>query len=278
MENSSYKNETKKQFSEASTLQKKQQKTAAITLQDNRPSSILQKKGGHQKNCSCSVCSGTTINKNDIPFQTKLIVQRYCDVPGCKDPKCDNPRNHGISNFRRLRNVDIYDAERDKSNLGKGSDTSEKTRKYVQDPSSFYPEEVSLSYSNEDGSYKGGSSYVQPPRVSGMKPDAGHIFGNQYGGSGKDTANIFAQEPKHNRGNSFKGERTFEKWRKTENKIRRGIEKHGKIKAQAKLYRKKRKKYDLSSISDEEHKKFMKQFYRPWRDDDNDKGGGGIMS
>ncbi|MFN6944920.1 MAG: hypothetical protein ACK4ND_08210, partial [Cytophagaceae bacterium] len=160
--------------------------------------------------------------------------------------------------------------------LGKGSGTSQTTRDYVQDPNSFYPEEVSLSYTNEDSSFKGESSYLQPPRTPGMKPDAGHIFGNQYGGSGKDTANIFAQEPKHNRGNSYQGKRTFEKWRETENEIRSGITKGHRLKIAAKLHRNRRKKYDPNSISDKEYREFMKQWYR--RDDDRDKGGGGLMT
>ncbi|MFC5050527.1 helix-turn-helix domain-containing protein [Rubritalea spongiae] len=213
------------------------------------------------------------------PLQLKGVVQRFCGVPGCSDPMCNDPKNHSISHFRRLRNVDVYHAERDKKDLGKGSGTSKKTRDYVQDPNSFYPEEVSLSYTNEDESYRGRSSYIQPPRTSNMKPDAGHIFGNQYGGSGKDTANIFAQEPRHNRGNRYKGKRTFKKWRRTENEIRRGIQKGHKMRATAKLYRKRRIRYDPSTISDEDHRNFMKYWYYSRRDhDDHDPSGGGIMT
>lgn len=230
----------------------------------------LQLKATHKNGCCCGSCTSVGIGKNVA--QSMQIVQRFCDLPGCRDKDCHDTENHKISDFRRLRNVDIYNANRDKSDIGTGSGTNQKTRDYVQNSKSFYPEEVSLSFSNQDGSYSGGSSYVQPPRTSGMKPDAGHIFGNQYGGSGKDTANIFAQEPRHNRGNKFKGKRTFEKWRRTENSMRQGIKKGYKMKAQAKLYRKKRLKYDESSISDEDYRAFMKKWYRR---DDRDKGGGG---
>lgn len=235
------------------------------------------KSKGHESSCGCPSCTGATAGKaTSIPIQAKAIVQRYCDLPGCTDPKCDDISNHGMSSFRQLRNVSIYEAERDKSDLGQGSGTSQGTRDYVQDSHSFYPEEVSLSYTSEDGTYSGYSSYEQPPRTPGLKPDAGHIFGNQYGGSGKDNANIFAQEPKHNRGNSHNGIRTFEKWRKTENEIRRGIQKGHKIRAMAKLHKKKRKKYHGLTISAQEYKDFLKRWRR--RDDDHDKGGGGLTT
>lgn len=230
---------------------------------------------GHESGCGCPSCTGATASKTSTLIQAKAVVQRYCGLPGCSDPKCDDIRNHGMSNFRQLRNVSIYEAERDKSDLGQGSGTSQGTRNYVQDSNSFYPEEVSLSYTNEDGTYTGHSSYEQPPRTPGLKPDAGHIFGNQYGGSGKDNANIFAQEPKHNRGNSYKGERTFEKWRKTENEIRGGIQKGHRMRTLAKLHKKKRKKYHGLTVSDQEHKDFMKRWYRR---DDHDKGGGGGLT
>ncbi len=233
----------------------------------------LQMQTKHSQACGCPSCTGSSSSQSLL--QKKAIAQRYCGAKGCQDPNCHDPKNHSMTHVRELRNVDIYNASRDKSSLGKGSDTNKKTRDYVQDPNSFYPEEVSLSYRNEDGSITGGSSYVQPPRTPGMKPDAGHIFGNQYGGSGTDTANIFAQEPKHNRGNSYNGQKTFGKWRRTENEIRKGIQKGHRMDVQAKLYRKKRRKYDPSTVSDEAYREFMKKWYYSRRDDDHDKGGGG---
>ncbi len=288
--------QNKSQSAANAVVQNKSINSTAFNFVDNRPEAVAQRKfkdrmnTGFQKDgnkdiqrqaihkggCNCASC--TSSQRKDVPVQTKAVIQRYCEVPGCSDPKCNDPKNHDISHFRRLRNVDVYNADRDNSNIGKGSGTSQKTRDYVQDPNSFYPEEVSLSYTNEDGSYQGGSSYVQPPRTPGMKPDAGHIFGNQYGGSGKDKANIFAQEPRHNRGNSFNGKRTFEKWRKTENDIRGGIKRGYKMKSTAKLYRKQRKKYDPNTVSDEAYREFMKKWYRKPDDDDKNNGGGGIMT
>jgi hypothetical protein len=249
------------------SLEQKQTKQTDIV--GNKP---LQRQAVHQLGCGCSACSGVAVIRK--PIQPTATIQRYCGVPGCKDPNCHDTNNHGISNFRALRNVDVYNAERDKSDLGKGSGTSKTTRDYVQDPNSFWPEEVSLSYTNQDNTNSGGSSYIQPERTPGMKPDAGHIFGNQYGGSGKDTGNIFAQEPKHNRGNSYKGQRTFEKWRRTENNIRKGITKGDKMSVTAKLHRKKRKRYHNLTISDQEYRAFMNYYYYSRRDD-RDKGGGG---
>ncbi|MFN6944919.1 MAG: DUF4157 domain-containing protein, partial [Cytophagaceae bacterium] len=61
----------------------------------------------HHKACGCAACSSNTINST---LQAKPVVQRYCGLPGCTDPKCDDTENHKISHFRRLRSVDIYNA------------------------------------------------------------------------------------------------------------------------------------------------------------------------
>jgi RHS repeat-associated protein len=71
---------------------------------------------------------------------------------------------------------------------------------------------------------QGGSSVSKSARAKvpdmGRNDDAGHIVGNQLGGSGLDPNNLFAQNKDYNRGYDGK----FPQWRKFEDEIRKQID------------------------------------------------------
>ncbi|MCJ8211737.1 DNA/RNA non-specific endonuclease [Mucilaginibacter sp. RS28] len=247
--------------------QLRQLQNVATLYQQNQRQAIQLK---HGKGCNCPGCAPPAQLKA-MPGKS-TVIQRYCDAPGCNDPNCHDPANHGMDFVRTLRNTTIYGSTIGRGNIGQGSGTSQQTRNYVQNPNAFYPEQVSIGYTNQSGSIQGYSSYNQPPLQPGEKPDAGHIFGNQMGGSGKDTANIFAQQKNFNRGNSYQGERTYESWRKTENEIRENAQKGEDMDVRVKLNKKQRPNYSKLSVEPEWSKKFMDYYYR--KDDDDEMDGG----
>lgn len=221
-------------------------------------SSDGKQNGSHEMACGCPGCTGQQTQQPTTANLASAPIQRYCGMPGCTDPNCKDTKNHGYNRYRELRSTRIYNSDISKSNLGKGTGTNQKTRDYVQAPNAYYPGHVEIGYTSGNGSHRSG--YDQPPLAPGEIPDAGHINGNQFGGSGRDTASIFAQHKKYNRGNSYNGERTFESWRKTENQIRSIAQKGGNVEVFVKLHNAALKALEEGSMTDQEYKDLLKQW------------------
>jgi len=151
------------------------------------------------------------------------VILRYCGTPGCNDPTCNDPRNHGFEIVRTLRGRTQYVGDIRSSDIGQGTGTNKTTRDYVNSSTTTYPQQVSIEYT-PDTSQKGmggHSEFINEPLAPGQRADAGHIFGNQYGGYGNQTASVFPQHPQTNRGNYYQGEPTRDLWRAQEDEVRR---------------------------------------------------------
>lgn len=147
------------------------------------------------------------------------VVQRYCGTPGCNNPNCHDEANHGFDKVYPLRGRTVYYGNINAGDIGTGTGTNQTTRNYVNNIS--YPEQVSIEY-NSGGKYGTGarSEFVNQPLVPGQRADAGHIFGNQYGGYGNQSPAVFPQHPQTNRGNYYNGEPTRDQWRAREDEVR----------------------------------------------------------
>jgi len=123
---------------------------------------------------------------------------------------------------------------------GKGTATSEKTRKFANNPSTYIPKTVTLKikYKSDNGTDKTRFIKVKNPKVKGQKWDAGHIVGMQNGGSGTDIKNIFPQNITVNRWkkpgyveaqtkNVKNSKNAYRSWRDFEDKINRKVKKYG---------------------------------------------------
>ena len=164
-----------------------------------------------------------------LPFRSQPArshsIQLACGTPGCTDPKCDDPRNHGFDSVRNLRGRTLYHRTVSSSDIGKGTDTNKGTRKYVNSPGTTYPRQVSMEYSGVKKPGRGGrSEFINHRPAKGQNADAGHILGNQFGGKGNQNASVFPQHPPTNRGNYHKGKPTRHKWRALEDNIRKSAQ------------------------------------------------------
>lgn len=163
-------------------------------------------------------------------FDRRAVVQRYCGAPGCNDPHCHDVSNHGFGRVYDLRGRTLYHGGIDQGDIGGGTNTNQTTRRYVNSPSTVYPQQVSIEYS-ERGSASGSggrSEFINQPLAPGQRADAGHIFGNQYGGYGNQSAAVFPQHPQTNRGNYYNGQPTRPLWREHEDQVR-GLAEQGAI-------------------------------------------------
>lgn len=170
------------------------------------------------------VVQGKTAAPKPQPLINSQSIQRICKAPGCTDPDCHDESNHGFDRVLRLRGRHIYHGRIGRSAIGKGSGTSQGTRKYVNSPGTPYPKQVAIEYSGVKKPGKGGggrSEFINQPLAKGQRADAGHIFGRQYGGIGKQNASVFPQHPQTNRGNYHKGQPTRHLWRAHEDEVRR---------------------------------------------------------
>lgn len=109
--------------------------------------------------------------------------------------------------------------------IKKGTGTNDKIRKWVNNPKTFVPSRFTEQYSYKSDSGKMKTVFFEssnPPYKSG-KWDAGHIQGNQMGGSGTSQQNIFPQNPAVNRwgkvGRKYVSKRSH-KWRNPSKKSR----------------------------------------------------------
>jgi hypothetical protein len=159
------------------------------------------------------------------PPRGPAVVQRYCGTPGCNDPNCNDPRNHGFDHVYNLRSGTLYSGSINSYDIKTGTGTSSGTRKYVNSPQTVYPEELSIRHTTTTTGKGGGfSEFINEPLAPGQKADAGHIFGNQYGGFGNQNPSVFPQHPQTNRGNYYNGEPTRHLWRENEDQIRERAE------------------------------------------------------
>lgn len=145
-------------------------------------------------------------------------IQRNCGAPGCVDPTCNDPSNHGFENVRVMRGRVNYSGDVSPADVGGGSGTSQGSRNYVNDPATPYPQQVAIEYASNQGG--GHSEFINQPLAPGQRADAGHIFGRQYGGIGNQNAAVFPQHPQTNRGNYYQGEPTRDLWRAHEDQVR----------------------------------------------------------
>lgn len=145
-------------------------------------------------------------------------IQRICGAPGCNDPLCDDPANHGFGSVRRLRGRTLYYGDVTPGDVGTGTGTSAATRGYVNAPATNYPQQVAITYATP--ARTGHSEFINQPLAPGQRADAGHIFGRQFGGLGNDPAAVFPQNPQINRGNNLGGVPTRDLWRAHEDAIR----------------------------------------------------------
>lgn len=160
----------------------------------------------------------STLNRSTLQPRSSGAIQRYCGTPGCNNPHCHDPSNHGHERVFGLRGRDVYHGNIGPADIGTGTGTSQGTRTYVN--SIPYPQEVRIEYSS-GGGVGGYSSFPNQPLAPGQRADAGHIFGAQYGGFGNQNASVFPQHPQTNRGNSYQGQSTSHLWRGHEDTVRR---------------------------------------------------------
>lgn len=117
-----------------------------------------------------------------------------------------------------------------------GSHTNESVRQFSNAIGTKIPSRVKLSlrYTSDDNSVKTRYMVVNNPKAK--RYDAGHKFGQQYGGIGTDKRNIFPQNPTVNRFPNKGRSATFKQnwnpkkdvssWRRMENKIKRKVDKY----------------------------------------------------
>lgn len=148
----------------------------------------------------------------------RRVVQRNCGTPGCTDPTCHDPSRHGFDRVFNLRGRTLYHGQINPTDIGTGTGTNPTTRQYVNSATTPYPQQVAIEYST--GPQGGSSEFINQPLAPGQRAQAGHIFGNQYGGYGNQPAAVFAQHPQTNMGNSHNGAPTFPLWRQHENQVR----------------------------------------------------------
>jgi hypothetical protein len=116
-----------------------------------------------------------------------------------------------------LRGRDVRVGQFGPGDIGQGTGTNQTVRTYVNDPTTTYPTELSIAYAG------GSSSYIQPPLNPGQRAQAGHSFGGQYGGDGRDQALMIPQHPNYNMGTHHNGVSTRPFWRQTEDDIRASV-------------------------------------------------------
>lgn len=119
---------------------------------------------------------------------------------------------------RELRNVTIDTYDVDQSHLSKGTKTTSKTRKHVNDPKTKRPIKI-------EGYSKAGkeSHSVRVDNPPSSKDDAGHILGRQNGGRGDLPSHVMPQSPEVNRGLNRK-----RAWREYEDNTNKAIKKENK--------------------------------------------------
>ena len=131
-----------------------------------------------------------------------------------------------------------------KSDLNKGTATSQGTRDYVNDPSTYKPKSILFDYSTAK-TKKIATSIVLANRValaadnpkaarsykSGKFWDAGHKLGKQNGGPGNEDEWVFPQNPALNQGNSRNEddvpEETHPIWRAYEDDFHQKVNRDG---------------------------------------------------
>lgn len=127
-----------------------------------------------------------------------------------------------------------------KSDLNTGTVTSQGTRNYVNDPSTFKPDAVLFDYASANSTKKSTQTVTgnknayevenpesDRPYKSGRYWDAGHKLGRQNGGLGNDDDWVFPQNPAFNQGNSRNMddvEETHPLWRSHEDAFHEGVE------------------------------------------------------
>ncbi|WP_081987792.1 DUF4157 domain-containing protein [Sphingomonas sp. 37zxx] len=177
-------------------------------------------------------------------MQRASAIQRSsaCRTPGCTNPNCPGEGAHGFDRIYNLRGQTVYHGVITPNDIGQGTGTNQTTRNYVNSPSTNYPEQIAINYSG--GGVSGFSEFINQPLNPGQRADAGHIFGNQYGGFGNQSASVFPQHPQTNRGNSYNGQPTSHIWRQNEDKIRKNTQSGNNTGVVVKLRPNARPKYD----------------------------------
>ncbi len=120
--------------------------------------------------------------------------------------------------------------EVDKSDLNKGTATSEGTRTYVNEGTTTKPSKINWEYKIPTAGLSDSGTADNPVSIkSGGKWDAGHLLGRQNGGKGDINAWVFPQNPQINRGNYDDADNpTYVAWRAVENTFHGLVDTHGK--------------------------------------------------
>ena len=108
-----------------------------------------------------------------------------------------------------------------------GTRTTQASRDFVNSPAqqAIAPEQVEVEvYANGHRIYRFTASNPALVDVAGasIRDDAGHLVGQQLGGSGRDGINLIAQNYQINRGNAG----TFSEWRAQENHVLNLLSQH----------------------------------------------------
>ncbi len=120
--------------------------------------------------------------------------------------------------------------EVDKSDLNKGTATSEGTRTYVNEGTTTKPSKINWEYKIPTAGLSDSGTADNPVSIkSGGRWDAGHLLGRQNGGKGDINAWVFPQNPQINRGNYDDADNpTYVAWRAVENTFHGLVDTHGK--------------------------------------------------
>jgi hypothetical protein len=129
-----------------------------------------------------------------------------------------------------------------------GSATNNSVRQHVNKSGTRVPDQLTytLKYKSDNGAAKTRVMTVANPMVKkGERYDAGHLLGQQIGGSGTDVNNLFSQHKAVNRWKShgagytltqnWTPNKNVHSWRGMEDKVRRKADKYNKVDISVKI-------------------------------------------
>ena len=144
-----------------------------------------------------------------------------------------NPRCGGLARSKLVKNNtkrEVITAQLHESGGHTGTATNQAARTHVNAKSTPVPVRYKAKFTyllngktHTIRTHYKQSKWIDNPHVPGQDWDAGHIVGQQNGGTGIAYDNLFPQTKQINRGNSLFGNKTFEQWRRFENNVRKAL-------------------------------------------------------
>ncbi|GAB5418904.1 MAG: hypothetical protein Crog4KO_01150 [Crocinitomicaceae bacterium] len=182
------------------------------TFQDNRLSSQAQLKlmSGMSTMQRNAKGGGRKVEMSELP---KDVAENYM-ISSFKKGKFEQPELDEKGQVIQKVTKSSYDGGElfsvSRGDLGTGTDTTKKTRAYVNSPSTYKPSFVEINYLVGSSSFSApikqvySASNPQPTLgySSGSLYDAGHKLASQNGGRGDVNDWVFPQNPAFNQGNS----------------------------------------------------------------------------